>query len=140
MAIALYTSFTTPPVSQDGQWLHQSLWHSIQIIFWGFVISSAIGVPLGILAGSWRVVESAGAPLALFGRGQFGAYMGRLALPQGIVSAAAPPQPDLGRAIDQLIEAVPPGGSGHLLCTYTAMLDLRALLVRRGWLRPYWAT
>jgi MFS family permease len=30
-------------------------------------------------------------PLALFGRGQFGAYMGRLALPQGIVSASAPP-------------------------------------------------
>ena len=30
-------------------------------------------------------------PLALFGRAQFGAYMGRLALPQGIVSASAPP-------------------------------------------------
>ena len=30
-------------------------------------------------------------PLALFGRAQFGTYLGRLALPQGIVSAAAPP-------------------------------------------------
>jgi hypothetical protein len=30
-------------------------------------------------------------PLALFGRAQFGSYLGRLALPQGIVSAAAPP-------------------------------------------------
>jgi len=39
-----------------------------------------------------------------------------------------------------LIDATPPGGEGFLLCTYTAMLDLRALLVRRGWLRPYWAT
>ena len=29
--------------------------------------------------------------LALFGRAQFGTVMGRLALPQGIVSAAAPP-------------------------------------------------
>lgn len=29
---AFYTSFTTPPESQDGQWLHQSLWHSIQIM------------------------------------------------------------------------------------------------------------
>ena len=56
------------------------------------------------------------------------------------ISAATAPEPDLGRALDQLIEAVPPGGSGHLLCTYTAMLDLRALLVRRGWLQPYWAT
>src|SRR5213592_2307192 len=27
-----------------------------------------IGVPLGIVAGAWRVVEAAGAPLALFGR------------------------------------------------------------------------
>jgi UDP-N-acetylmuramyl tripeptide synthase len=68
------------------------------------------------------------------------AYDMALRLKYAGVSAAAPPQPDLGRAIDQLIEAVPPGGSGHLLCTYTAMLDLRALLVRRGWLRPYWAT
>ena len=38
-----------------------------------------------------KAVQRATLPLALFGRGQFGAYMGRLALPQGIVSAAAPP-------------------------------------------------
>jgi UDP-N-acetylmuramyl tripeptide synthase len=56
------------------------------------------------------------------------------------VAAAEPPEPDLGRAIDRLMEATPPGAEGFLLCTYTAMLDLRALLVRRGWLRPYWAT
>jgi hypothetical protein len=42
--------------------------------------------------------------------------------------------------MDRLIEATPAGAEGFLLCTYTAMLDLRALLVRRGWLRPYWAT
>src|SRR5215510_9849042 len=34
----------------------------------GFGLAALIGVPLGILAGSWRVVEAAGAPLALFGR------------------------------------------------------------------------
>jgi len=56
------------------------------------------------------------------------------------VAAAAPPEPDLGAALDRLIPAVPVGGEGFLLCTYTAMLDLRAELVRRGWLRPYWAT
>ena len=55
-------------------------------------------------------------------------------------AGAEPPEPDLGRAIDRLIEATPAGAEGFLLCTYTAMLDLRALLVRRGWLRPYWAT
>jgi UDP-N-acetylmuramyl tripeptide synthase len=68
------------------------------------------------------------------------AYDMALRLKYAGVDAAAEPQPDVGRAIDQLIEAVPPGGSGHVLCTYTAMLELRALLVRRGWLRPYWAT
>jgi lipid II isoglutaminyl synthase (glutamine-hydrolysing) len=56
------------------------------------------------------------------------------------VEASAPAELDLGRAIDRLIEGTPAGGEGFVLCTYTAMLDLRALLVRRGWLRPYWAT
>src|SRR5262249_57147953 len=43
------------------------------------------------IANGLKAVQRATLPLALFGRGQFGAYMGRLALPQGIVSAAAPP-------------------------------------------------
>jgi NitT/TauT family transport system permease protein len=34
----------------------------------GFLLAAAVGVPLGIAAGSWRVLEAAGAPLALFGR------------------------------------------------------------------------
>jgi NitT/TauT family transport system permease protein len=34
----------------------------------GFGLAAAVGVPLGILAGSWRLFEAAGAPLALFGR------------------------------------------------------------------------
>jgi NitT/TauT family transport system permease protein len=34
----------------------------------GFGLAALIGVPLGIVAGSWRIVEAAGAPLALFGR------------------------------------------------------------------------
>lgn len=37
-----------------------------------------------------KAVQRSTLPLALFGRSQFGTYMGRLALPQGIVSAAAP--------------------------------------------------
>ena len=35
VAQAFYSGFTTAPESRDGVWLHQSLWHSIQIIFWG---------------------------------------------------------------------------------------------------------
>ncbi len=51
---ALYTGFTTEPRLAGEPWLHQSLWHSSCTIFWGFVISSLVGVPLGILCGAFR--------------------------------------------------------------------------------------
>lgn len=50
---AFYTAFVTEPKRRSEQWLHESLWESIQVIFWGFVISSIFGVPLGILAGTY---------------------------------------------------------------------------------------
>lgn len=50
---AFYTAFTTPPKRRTEKWLHESLWDSIQVIFWGFFLSSLIGVPLGILAGTY---------------------------------------------------------------------------------------
>ena len=53
---ALYTAFTTKPAQKDGLWLHQSLWQSIQVIFWGFFISSLIGVPLGVLCGTYSSI------------------------------------------------------------------------------------
>ena len=53
---------------------------------------------------------------------------------------AAPPESDPSRALDTLIDGTPEGETAHLLCTYTAMLDLRAELVRRGWAKPYWET
>ncbi|WP_408833997.1 ABC transporter permease [Acidocella sp.] len=65
---AFYTSFTTPPRDQNGLWLHQSLWQSIQTIFWGFVISSLIGVPLGILCGSHSGVAKLVEPFIEFFR------------------------------------------------------------------------
>ncbi len=48
--------------------LLQSIAATLQRVLIGFGLAVAIGVPLGILAGSWRVIEAAGAPLALFGR------------------------------------------------------------------------
>ncbi|GAC1475823.1 MAG: MurT ligase domain-containing protein [Candidatus Dormibacteraceae bacterium] len=54
--------------------------------------------------------------------------------------AAAEPETDPGRALDLLIKVTKEGDICHLLCTYTAMLDLRAELVRRGWAKPYWQT
>jgi NitT/TauT family transport system permease protein len=52
VARALVTGFTTPPFRADEPWLHQSLWHSVTVIFWGFLISSLVGLPLGILCGA----------------------------------------------------------------------------------------
>jgi len=68
VAIALYSGFTTAPQQRDGKWLHESLWHSIQVIFWGFVISSAIGVPLGILCGTYSAVSRLFEPFTEFFR------------------------------------------------------------------------
>jgi UDP-N-acetylmuramyl tripeptide synthase len=54
--------------------------------------------------------------------------------------AAEGPQTEAGKALDLLIKRTSEGDTAYLLCTYTAMLDLRAELVRRGWASPYWET
>jgi ABC-type nitrate/sulfonate/bicarbonate transport system permease component len=48
--------------------LLQSIAATLRRVLIGFGLAILVGVPLGIVAGSWRVVEAAGAPLALFGR------------------------------------------------------------------------
>jgi len=53
VAKAFYTAFTTEPRRRNEPWLHESLWSSIQVIIWGFLLSSVIGVPLGILCGTY---------------------------------------------------------------------------------------
>jgi ABC-type nitrate/sulfonate/bicarbonate transport system permease component len=48
--------------------LMQSIAATLKRVLIGFGLAAVVGVPLGIVAGSWRVVEAAGAPVALFGR------------------------------------------------------------------------
>jgi len=48
--------------------LLQSIAATLRRVLVGFGLGVVVGVPLGIAAGAWRVVEAAGAPLALFGR------------------------------------------------------------------------
>ena len=48
--------------------LLQSIAATLKRVLVGFGLAALVGIPLGILAGSWRVVQAAGAPLALFGR------------------------------------------------------------------------
>lgn len=68
VAMAFYTSFTTEPRRRSEQWLHESLWHSMQIIFWGFTLSSLLGVPLGILCGTFAAISRLQEPFIEFFR------------------------------------------------------------------------
>ena len=54
VAHAFVTAFQTPPRLPGEPWLHQSLGRSIRTIFWGFALSSLLGVPLGVLGGAYR--------------------------------------------------------------------------------------
>jgi NitT/TauT family transport system permease protein len=48
--------------------LVQSIAATLKRVLLGFGLAILIGVPIGIAAGAWRVLESTAAPLALFGR------------------------------------------------------------------------
>jgi len=68
VAVAFYTAFTTEPKRRSEKWLHESLWDSIQVIFWGFLISSIIGVPLGIICGTYDFFSKLFEPFVEFFR------------------------------------------------------------------------
>lgn len=68
VANALYAAFTAEPQRRNEQWLHESLADSIQVIFWGFLLSSLFGVPLGILAGTYDAVSRLHEPFIEFFR------------------------------------------------------------------------
>ncbi|MBW8780986.1 MAG: ABC transporter permease [Verrucomicrobia bacterium] len=68
VARAFFTAFKTPPRLPNEPWLHESLGHSIRTIFWGFVISSVFGIPLGILCGSYRFFSKLQEPFVEFFR------------------------------------------------------------------------
>jgi len=68
VAKALYTGLTRTPQQSDTPSMPASLWHSIQVIFWGFLISSVIGVPLGILSGTYAPVGRLNEPFVEFFR------------------------------------------------------------------------
>lgn len=68
VAQSFHRAFTTPPRRTGEKWLHESLWQSVQIIFWGFLISSLIGVPLGILCGTFQFFAKLTEPFVDFTR------------------------------------------------------------------------
>jgi len=66
VARAFYTAFTTKPILRGDTWLHESLALSVKTIFWGFLISSLIGVPLGILCGAYPPISRLSEPVIDF--------------------------------------------------------------------------
>ena len=60
--------FSSFPTLLNERALLQSIAATLKRVLVGFGLAAAVGLPLGILAGSWRVLEAGGAPLALFGR------------------------------------------------------------------------
>jgi lipid II isoglutaminyl synthase (glutamine-hydrolysing) len=56
----------------------------------------------------------------------------------GLPTDAIEVVPSLEDALDRGLELTPPGGELTALPTYTAMLALRDLVARRGFVKPYW--
>jgi UDP-N-acetylmuramyl tripeptide synthase len=56
----------------------------------------------------------------------------------GVPEAAIEVLPSLEAALDRGLELTPPGRELTALPTYTAMLALRDLVARRGFVKPYW--
>jgi len=56
----------------------------------------------------------------------------------GVDPAVMHVHPDPARALDGAIDATPPGETLFVLPTYTAMLDLRAVLTDRGLTTAFW--
>lgn len=68
VAKALFTAFTTAPVQPNAPWFHESLWHSIKLVFSAFFIASIIGIPLGILCGFSNLISQLTEPFVEFFR------------------------------------------------------------------------
>jgi NitT/TauT family transport system permease protein len=68
VARALVAAFRTPPRLPTEPWLHESLLQSLQVMFLGFFLSSLIGVPLGILCGTFTTASKLSEPFIEFFR------------------------------------------------------------------------
>jgi len=68
VAVSFYDAFTTPPRRKGQLWLHESLWLSIKVIFYAFALSSILGVPLGILCGTFDFFKKLHEPFIEFFR------------------------------------------------------------------------
>jgi NitT/TauT family transport system permease protein len=68
VARAFYGAFVTPPVRSEDPWLHESLLHSLRVIVLGFGLAAVVGVPLGVLCGTFAGVSRLVEPVTDFVR------------------------------------------------------------------------
>ncbi|HEX2881944.1 MAG TPA: ABC transporter permease, partial [Polyangiaceae bacterium] len=61
-------------------WLHESLWQSCQVIFWGFVWAALFGLPIGILCGTFALFSRLFEPFVDFIRYMPAPVFGALAV------------------------------------------------------------
>lgn len=80
VARAFVTAFTTPPERRGDFWLHESLLHSCQIIFWGFFYAALIGIPLGVVCGTFPFLSQLTEPFVDFVRYMPAPVFGALAV------------------------------------------------------------
>jgi NitT/TauT family transport system permease protein len=80
VARAFHKAFTTEPRRTGDPWLHESLWHSIRVIFWGFFWSCVFGVPLGVLCGTFPLFSRLHEPFVEFIRYMPAPVFGALAV------------------------------------------------------------
>lgn len=78
--IAVYTSFKEEPRRPEDPWLHESLAHSIRVVFFGFLLSSIIGVPIGIVCGVFDFFSKITEPFLEFFRYMPAPVFGALAV------------------------------------------------------------
>jgi UDP-N-acetylmuramyl tripeptide synthase len=81
-----------------------------------------------LLPGLERLVASGGRAAELALRFKYG----------GFDEQAIEVVPELEAALDRALELTPAGEQLVALPTYTAMLALREIVARRGYVRPYW--
>jgi NitT/TauT family transport system permease protein len=80
VARAFYSAFTTAPERTGDYWLHESLWHSCTVILLGFFYSMLIGLPLGLLCGTFSLFSRLIEPFVDFVRYMPAPVFGALAV------------------------------------------------------------
>ena len=66
VAKALVTAFMTEPKRDGDVWFYESILHSVKIVFLAFLLSSLVGVPLGIICGAVPFFEKLTGPFIEF--------------------------------------------------------------------------